>query len=229
MRVPFGDGERSLYNVAWSGMSAGTATVSIRASRGPLGIDAWTARAEAAPSAMISSLYALQYAAESTIDASTLLPRRSVIDSTEGNKRRVRTTVFDQIGHKAEYSVTIGDTVSRTIDIAPESQDILSILYLVRTLPLAPGFRKSVKVFDNGKRSNFDITVGERIVLKTAIGDLPAWTIAPRVTGEDGVAEPGQNVLWISADDRRLLLRADFVLTVGKVTLDLASFAPGTP
>jgi len=210
-------------------MTAGTATLSVKASRGANGIDSWSARAETLPSSMLSSLYTLRYLAESTFDARNLLPRRSLVDSTEGKRRRIRRTAFDHGAKKVQYSVTIGDTVTRSIDIAPESQDILSIVYKLRTLPLAVGYRKSIPVCDNGRRYTFDITVGERTTIKTPLGELAAWKIAPRLVGENGAVEPGQKTLWLSADDRRLLLRAESVLTVGKVVLDLTSFTPGRP
>ncbi len=225
--VPFADGETSTYAVSWSGMTAGTATLSVKANRGANGIDTWSARAETVPSSMLSSLYTLRYLAESTFGARDLLPRRSLVDSTEGKRRRIRRTTFDHATKKVQYSVTIGDTVTRSIDIASESQDILSIIYKVRTLPLAVGFRKSIPVSDNGRRYTFEISVAEKTTLKTPLGDLPAWKIAPRVVGEKGAVEPGQKILWLSADDRHLLLRAESVLTVGKVILELSSFTPG--
>lgn len=225
--VPFADGETSSYDVSWSAMTAGQATLSIRASRGASGIDAWNARADATPSSMLSALYTLRYHAESTFDARTLLPRVGVVDGTEGQRRRIRRTVFNRAAKKARYSVTIGDTVTRSLDIEAESQDILSVLYKMRSLPLARGFRARIPVCDNGHRYAFEISVDEKAMLKTPMGDLPAWKITPRVTDEDGKQEPGQKTLWLSADPRRLLLRVESTLAVGKVTLALAAYTPG--
>lgn len=225
--VPFADGEKTTYDVSWSAMSAGQATLSVRASRGASGIEAWSARADATPSSMLSTLYTLRYHAESTFDARTLLPRQGLVDGTEGRRRRIRRTTFDRAARKAKYSVTIGDTVSRTVDIDPQSHDVLSVLYRIRALPLAPGYRTRIPVCDNGHRYTFEIAVSERTTLKTPLGDLPAWKITPVVTGEDGKAEPGQKTLWLSADARRLLLRVESTLAVGKVTLTLASYVPG--
>ena len=208
-------------------MNAGTALLSIKAVRGATGIESWTARAVAVPSSMLLTLYTLNYSAESTFDARTLLPRRSVVDGTEGKRRRIRKTTFDHARKKAEYSVTIGDTVSRTIDIAPDSQDILSIVYKVRTLPLAGGFQRTIPVADNGHRYSFSISVGEKATISTSLGPLPAFKVTSRVVGADGKVEPGEKTMWLSADDRRLLLRAETTLAVGKVTLELASFTAG--
>lgn len=225
--VPFSDGETAAYDVSWSSMTAGRATIAVRAVRGKDGIEAWSAQADALPSSMLSALYTLKYRAESTFDARTLLPRRSVVDGTEGRRRRIRRTTFDRGSKKAVYSVTIGDTVSRSIDIDAESHDILSVVYKIRTLPLAAGFRRRIPVCDNGHRYSFEIVVGEKATLKTPLGEIPAWRVTPRVTGEDGKPEPSQKTLWMSADSRRLLLRMESTLSVGKVTLDLASYTPG--
>lgn len=225
--VPFWDGETSRYDVSWSAMTAGQATLSVRATRGPSGIETWNARADAMPSSMLSALYTLRYHAESTFDARTLLPRQSLIDGTEGQRRRIRRTTFDRSARTARYSVTIGDTVSRTIDIDAQSHDVLSVVYKIRALPLASGFRARIPVCDNGHRYVFEIAVGEKTILKTPLGDLPAWKITPRVTGEDGKTEPSQKTLWLSADARRLLLRVESTLAVGKVTLALAAYTPG--
>jgi hypothetical protein len=228
--VPFGDGERTTYNVAWSSMTAGTASLAVRAGRTTGGVvDSWHAAAEVTPSTMLSGLYTLAYKAETTFDASTLLPRSSLVDSLEGSRRRIRRTVFDHARKKAQYSVTIGDTVTRPVDIAAESQDILSIVYKIRTLPLASGLRQTIAVCDNGRRYTFDFTVGPKETLTTPMGQIAAFKIAPRVVGDDGKVEPSQKTLWFSADDRRLLLRAESTLTVGRVILDLASFTPGRP
>jgi hypothetical protein len=228
--VPFADGERMTYNVAWSAMTAGTASLTVRAGRTSNGVvDTWNAVAEVTPSTMLSGLYTLAYKAETTFDARTLLPRSGLVDSLEGKRRRIRRTVFDHARKKAQYSVTIGDTVTRSVDIGAESQDILSIVYKMRTLPLASGFRQSISVCDNGRRYTFDFSVGPKETLTTPLGALAAFKIAPRVVGEDGKVEPSQKTLWFSADDRRLLLRAESTLTVGRVILDLAAYTPGRP
>ena len=222
--VPFGSGERATYNIAWSSMTAGTATLSIGAVRNARGLEAWIARADATPSAALSALYTLKYSAESTFDARSLLPRLGLVDSLEGKRRRVRKMVFNHAGRKAQYSVTIGDTVSRSIDIASDSQDILSVLYKIRTLPLAGGFRTTIPVCDNGRCYGLNIAVGEKSALTTALGSIEAFKVVPSVAGETG----GPQALWLSADDRRLLLRAESTLPVGRITIELATYAAGS-
>ncbi len=225
--VPFGDGETATYNVSWSAMSAGTATLSVKAGRNAFGIESWMARAEANPSAMLSNLYTLKYAAESTFDARTLLPRRGLVDSLEGKRRRIRRTAFDHERRKAQYSVTIGDTVSKTLDITSDAQDVLSVVYKIRTLPLASGFRQTIPVCDNGRCYALEISVVEKASIKTALGAMPAFKVAPRVIGGSAGSDPDQQTLWLSADDRRILLRAESALAVGKVTLEITTLTPG--
>jgi hypothetical protein len=220
--VPFKPGETLGFDVSWSNfVTAGTATVTVKEKRPSFGSVAYYIVAEGRPTPLLSKIYTLYYKVDTLLDAYTLLPQRGSVYSEEGRRRRLKVTSFDHRARKAQYEVQTATTVKEELKLPPYVQDALSAIYVIRSLPLSAGGKMTMPVSDSGKNYRVQLTVGASETVRTPLGALRAWRITPVILGEDGKPEGRGMALWLSDDARRLPLKIEGQLTVGKFVITL--------
>jgi Protein of unknown function (DUF3108) len=221
MAVPFRTGETLEYDIGWSSfVTAGTATVSVKEKKPSFGSTAYYIVAEGRPTSIVSKLYTLYYKADTLLDSYTLLPQRGSLYSEEGKRHRMKTTVFNQAAKKATYEVETRTLVKKELAIPGFTQDALSAIYVLRSIPFKAGEKFNMPVSDNGNVYKVQMQVGTLEPVKTGVGTINGLKITPVITGPDKDAPRGL-ALWISDDARRLPLKMEAQLLVGKVTVTL--------
>jgi hypothetical protein len=225
--VPFAIGETLTYDVSMTRfVTAGTATLTVRERRATGGgRAAYYIVAEARPSRLVESLYRVYYKAESFVDTETLRPTVATIFSDERGRTRRRLMRF-RPGNVADYEVQLrSNPVNKTeFKTQPSSLDPLSVLYVLRTMPLKPGESATVPIANNGKNYRMRVSVGSREQVRTGLGSLPALKLTPVIQDEAGKPATTRNLtLWLSDDARRLPLKMEVDLPVGSFALSLAS------
>src|SRR5262245_35950569 len=151
MPVPFKPGETLEYDIGWSSfVTAGTATVSVKEKKPSYGSTAYYIVAEGRPTAVVSKLYTLYYKADTLLDAYSLLPQRGSLYSEEGKRHRMKTTRFDQAAKKASYEIETRTVVKKDLAIPGFTQDALSAIYVLRSIPFKPGEKFNMPISDNG-------------------------------------------------------------------------------
>lgn len=221
MAVPFRPGETLEYDIGWSGLlTAGTATVSVKEKKPSYGSTAYYIVAEGRPTPALSKLYTLYYKADTLLDSYSLLPQRGSLYSEEGARRRTKTTVFDQAKKKASYHVETRTVVTKDLAIPGFTQDALSAVYVLRSIPFKAGERFNMPVSDNGHVYKVQMQVGASEPVPTGLGTINGLKVTPVISGPDKEAPRGL-ALWISDDARRLPLRMQAQLLVGTFTVTL--------
>lgn len=222
--VPFKVGETLTFDVSWTSfVTAGTATLAVKERRamGP-GRNAYYLVAEGMPSSMLSKLYQVYYKAESFIDTRTLLPAMATVYSDEGGRKRHKTTTFKGNG-TVQYQIKTASTATSTVKVPATVQDPLGAIYILRALPLKAGLALPIPLTDSGKAYTMRVRVDGRENVKSALGTLPAWKVALRITDAAGKAtDEGNLTVWISDDARKLPLKFTAGLAVGSFQLTLA-------
>src|SRR5262249_13401068 len=95
-----------------------------------------------------------------------------------------------------------------------------SALYVLRSIPMKPGDKFNMPVTDAGDVYKVQMQVGALESLKTPLGTMNALRIVPVITASKG--EPPRGIaLWTSDDPRRLPLKIEAQLTVGKFVVSL--------
>ena len=220
--VPFKAGETLTYDVSWSNfLTAGTATVSVKEKKPSFGSVAYYVVAEGRPTPMLSKLYTLYYKVDSLLDAYSLLPQRASIYSEEGRRHRMKITTFNHATRKAQYEVQTATNVKQELTLAAYSQDALSAIYVLRSVPLSAGGKMTMPVSDSGKTYRVQITVGASEAVQTPMGSIRATRIIPVIVDEAGKPEGRGMSLWLSDDTRRLPVKMEGQLTVGKFVITL--------
>lgn len=222
--VPFAVGERLTYDVSWSTYAtAGTLTLDVKGRTGTGAQQAYAVVAEAQPTPLLSRLYTLYYKAETFIDPGTMLPHRNSIFSREGHRQRTRNTRFDRPTRTAHFEQVGG--IKKQFAVPASVQDALSVIYLVRTAALRPGAVFKTPVVDGWHVYTALLSVSAPEPVETGIGTIRAYRITPKVTDEEGNVEERRMTLWVSEDARRLPVRMEAELMVGKFAVTLRDVA----
>jgi hypothetical protein len=220
--VPFTVGETLLYDVSWSNtVSAGTATLRVMEKRPSFNSVAYYIVAEAQPGSMLSRVYTLYYKADTLLDAYTLLPQRGSLFSREGKRQRMKITEFNQGTRKARFQMQTASLMVKDLTVPADVQDALSAVYALRASPATTGDRLSLAVADNGRLYNVEFAIGARETVKAGSRSFPALRVTPTITDDKGQRVGRGTALWLSDDDRRVPVRLEMELAVGRFVLSL--------
>jgi hypothetical protein len=212
-----------MYDVGWSSLlTAGTATITVVEKKPSYGSTAYYIVAEGRPAPLLSKLYKLFYKVDTLLDASSQLPQRASIYSEEGTRHRTRTTIFDHPAKKAHYEVQTATLLKKDVPLLPYTRDALSALYVLRSMPLKTGDRFDMPVCVDGTVYKVQMTVGNVEPIQTPMGIIQSIKVTPLILDGAGTA-PGRGLgVWVSNDERRLPVRLEAQLLVGKFTLVLS-------
>jgi len=220
--VPFKVGEVLSYDVGWSSyLTAGTATVEVRSKDPSFDSVAYHVVAEGRPTSFVAALYTLYYKVDTLLDAYTLLPQRASTYSEEGKRRRTASTRFDQAAHTARYEVRTRTVLTKDVAVPPNTQDALSAIFLIRTLPLRDKFSLTVPVVNGDDVYRVQVVVAGRENVTTPLGQFAAWKVTPVVTNAQGAPDARTFALWIADDAKRLPLKLEAEMPVGRFVLSL--------
>ena len=107
-------------------------------------------------------------------------------------------------------------------NIPPETYDIVSAIYRLRTLPLSVGASFTLTVSDSGLVYKIPVKVTAREVQKTVLGKVTCFRIEPNVFGPGRFIESkGSMIIWITDDSRRIPVRSRVKASFGKLEIKL--------
>ena len=149
----------------------------------------------------------------SYVDPATLLPFRTELNLVEGKRRLNRIWSIDQDRGRA-----IDDNGERT-EVPVGTYDLVSVLYALRSLDLAPPKRNAVSVLINNRPKTLFITSLGRETIDIGGQKVPAVQIS--LTTDDPQSDKFQLRGWVSTDQRRLPLRLTATTELGALRADL--------
>jgi hypothetical protein len=218
-RPPFSAGETLTFDVYWEGgpvdVPAGTATLTVLEGRDGAGRWVFETRAETAD--WVSRFFQARDRFVTEADG-MLLPIEHRREIREGRREVDRRYVYDRdrrVVQTDQMAVPLGDLFSR---------DALTALYYVRTLPLRSGAIVAVPMNEAGTRLMLQVQVGEVETIEHGGRAVPALRLEPRAMRRIERRRPIAMTLWVSADRRRIPIRALVDAGFGRVRLELRSF-----
>lgn len=161
---------------------------------------------------------------ESWIDTKTISTLRYHEDVSEANyKRRRKYEFYPDQKIYIEGPDTVA-TVERPVDQT-------SIFYLIRTLDLRPGLDTSFSNYFMADRNPIRLIVLGREKVKVPAGEFDAIVVRPIIKAKGMFSEGGEARVWISDDDRRIVLQVKAKvpgLPLGAMNMYLKSYRPPT-
>ena len=109
--------------------------------------------------------------------------------------------------------------MAKDLSMPPDTQDMLSAIYALRASPATTGDRLSVAVADTGRLYNVEFAVGPREMVKRGNSNVPALRVTPTIMDDQGQPVGRDAQLWISDDARRVPVRLEAQLAVGRFVL----------
>lgn len=216
-------GERYLFDVTYFGATAGSLELTIEPPKNVAGRQSYHFRGQARSASVFSLFYRLNDVAESFMDTEGLFSHKFSLKLDESKQQRELLELYDQRARKVHYwskldHVTKGKRLDQfEIPVDAYAQDGLSAFFYVRTLPLVIGESYEFPLVTNGKQRNVRVTALRKEKIATKIGELDAIVVKPEVVLDGVLTSHGDSFLWISDDERRILLKIDAKIKVGKI------------
>jgi hypothetical protein len=162
---------------------------------------------------------------ESTVDPEPFTVLRTSKLEEQGKRVRSSEAVFDHETHKVTWTFRDPNQSQppriNAVDFSEPIQDILTVIYFLRTQKLQVGKSFDVPLSDSGRVFRFAVAVVERKQLKTVLGRVSAVRIEPALFGETGFARRGSLSIWITDDNRRLPVKAQLKVDLGTFDINL--------
>jgi hypothetical protein len=221
------------YRIAWNGLPAAGATVSITPSQ-VAGVSGYVVEATARTNAVVDLFWTFRGQARSTFvaapDGDGLTPLHFVYDRTMAGRPYVTWIDFDADGRGAR-SVYIKGTRRREMAVeGDELLDPITAVFRARLSGAKPGDRMRYDVWTGESRYRVDLAVEGLERIEVPAGHYEALRVVPSVWKVTGAAKLDPRLrgatIWVANDPGRTLLRLRGEVFVGAITLDLITLEP---
>lgn len=217
---PFGVGERLEYDVRFGSIRAGRGSMEVRGLETVRGRTAYHAVFQVSGGI---PLFRVHDVFESWMDTTSLSSLRFVQDQDEGPKERQRR--YEIYPDRQVYRELVVGGGEEQQSVANPVDDA-SFLYFIRTVPLEVGRTYSFENYFRPDRNPVVIRVLRRERVRVPAGTFDAIVIQPSIKTSGIFAEKGEAEVWLSDDDRRIMLQMKSKLAFGSLNLHLTSYRP---
>ena len=218
MAVPFSVGEKLVYDVKFGPMKVGTGSMEVQDLTEVRGVITWHTVFRISGGL---PLYRVNDKYESWFDVTTLTSRRYHQDIDEGNYEPKRFyEFFNERGMYQEGDKPEQPTVAQPLDDG-------SFLYYVRTIPLNVGDTYTFSRYFKPEANPVVIKVLRRETINVPAGRFTTVVLQPTFKSRGLFSEGGKAEVWITDDDRRMMVQMKSKLSVGSINLFLRSHNTG--
>jgi hypothetical protein len=217
--VPFQAGERLTYDVRFGAIKVGTGRMRV------MGIESIRDRPAWHVIFTISGgtfFYQVDDVYESWMDVLTLNSLRYVQDLDQGQRERKRT--FEIFPERAVYQEVFKK--NREMPSVSDPLDDGSFLFYIRTVPLEVGKTYEFNRYFKPDRNPVIIRVLRRERVRVPAGTFNAIVLQPIIKTSGIFSEGGQAEIWLTDDDRRMMVQMRSRLSFGSLNLYLRSYRP---
>ncbi len=215
--VCFGVGEKLVFSVQYGIVKAGEAILEIRNIAMMEGGPAYFIVSDARTNDVFSMFYRVRDRFVSLMDTTDLVSLRYEKHLREGKFKNDRFVVFDQQQHMAHYA-------DKDVAIAPRTQDVLSALYYVRSLPLKVG--QSIALANHTDGKNYPLVVKvmaeERITVDA--GTFDCLVVEPFLRYPGIFTQKGRVRVWVTNDKYKIPVLVRSKVIIGEVSAVLKEY-----
>jgi hypothetical protein len=216
--VPFDVGEHLVYDAKFGAIKVGTARMVVSEITTLRGREAWHTTFRVSGGTFF---YKLDDRYESWFDTRTFASLRHVQDVDQGSYERTRT--FEIFPDRRMYT----ENESEERESVAEPLDDGSFLYFIRTIPFSVGQTYNFNRYFRPDRNPVTIRVLRKERVKVPAGTFDCVVIQPIIKSRGIFSEGGEAELWITDDDKRIMVQMKSKLKIGSLNLYLRSYTPG--
>ena len=224
--APWMKGERLEYELSWGFITAGYATIEVKA-RNDGKSEIYT---YATANKTVNKFYPVHDTVFTLVRNKGLMTdvfRKSLHEGTFHNKSLIR---FDRNAKRALLSDTVfkdpvKHVVKRSADtsvtIEGLEHSIMSAFYLVRTLPLKEGATSRFSAVSGKKRYELKVIVHKRETIKTDMGSFKTVKVEPVLDGDGIFNSSGRIFIWFTDDEKRIPVLMQCEIALGSIKAEL--------
>jgi len=163
---------------------------------------------------------------ESMVDPKPFVALRTSKLYEQGKRARLSEAVFDHQARKVTWSERdpneSGTPAITTLDFSEPIQDVLTVIYFLRTQHLEVGKSFDIPLTDSGRVFRMSVAVVERKGIDTVLGRVNAFRVEPAMFGANNLSRSrGQLSIWITDDSRHLPVKAQLKVDIGTFDIKL--------
>ncbi len=164
---------------------------------------------------------------ESTVDGRNFAVKSTVKRDEQGSRVRESEALFDYAEKKVIYIETDPNDTARAprqiaSPIKADTQDLVTAIYTLRRLPLVVGKTFELTVSDSGLVYKIPVRVVAREQQKSVLGRVWCFRVVPEIFGANRlIDQSGDMTIWITDDARRLPVRSQINLDIGRFEVKL--------
>ena len=216
-RVPFETGEALTYDVRFGAVKVGTGRMRVLGQEDVRGRSAWRVRFSVNGGTFF---YKVDDVNESWMDVQTLNSLRFVQDLNQGSRDRERR--YEIFPDRAVYRELVRNT--EELPSVSDPLDDGSFLYFIRTVPLVVGQTYTFNRYFRPDRNPVIIRVLRRERVRVPAGEFNAIVVQPIIKTTGIFSEGGQAEIWLSDDDKRMMVQMRSRLSFGSLNLYLRNY-----
>lgn len=219
-QLPFGVGENLSFAIKYGFITAGTATLSIPSYYYLNGNETFQTLFTVRSNATFDLFYKVRDSYQTFIDSKGIFSRKFDQNISEGKyKRAYSADLFPEENYAR--------SINGIFPIEPNTQDILSAFYFVRTIDFSNmkvGSRIKLKNFYKDKMHLLDVEyIGNQIV-EVGAGTFECVVLEPKIMAGGLFRSDGKVLLYLTNDEVRLPIRVQTKIIVGSIVADLVSY-----
>jgi hypothetical protein len=219
--VPWAAGERLEYGVKLAGLNSGTGVMEVLGIDSMRGRKSWRLHFNIKGSTPLGT-YHVDDSYDSWMDIESLNSLRFEQNLYEGGKRKTRNYdifplqgMFHQEGKEERPSVA-------------DPLDDASFFFFVRTLPLVVGKEYVFQKYFDPNANPVVIKVVRKDTIDVPAGRFPSIVIQPTIKTNGLFSKDGHAEIWLSDDDRHILVQMKTRFSIISLGLQLRKVAYGT-
>ncbi len=216
--VPFGTGEKSLFEVRFGNIRVGSGSLEVVGMESVRGRETWHTSFNVQGGTFF---YRVNDSYESWIDTRTLNSLLFIRQIEEGARERAQR--FEIMPERGQYI-----EANKTARTVAEPLDEGAFLYFVRTVPLKVGETYDFNRYFIPDRNPVRVTVLRKERVTVPAGTFNAIVVKPVIKTNGIFSKKGQAEVWLSDDSTRMLLQVKSKLSFGSLNLFLKSYTPAT-
>ena len=225
----FPEGERVVLSITYFGVAAGIVHIGIKSNKLVDGKETLHFYALGRTSSLFSLVYNIKDSIESLWSPYLKRPLILAFDMDETKQKYKTRSYFDWSKKTADYfeegwHKKKGKYRNRkTWRLSKKAQDIVSIIFYLRILPLKVGETYIFNVMNNQKIIQAHFTVDRREIISTNIGKRQALVLKPRFKAKGKFKKVGDISVWVTDDEYKQILRLESEIRIGKVVAKVES------
>lgn len=235
LKDPFRVGEKIVHDVTYFGVSAGNLTMEVKPFAQVNGRKSYNFRFSIGTSSLFSSFYSVDDHVTILLDFEKLVPPVYKLHVKETGQLRETRMLIEQDGDKyfanfweKKFTEKNGEEQKRTRWEVPEySQNVFSAVVYMRFFRWKLGTEYAYSVADNEENNLFKAKVVRREKLNTPVGIFDTIVIRPEVELKGKLKPVGENLIWLSDDDRKFILRIESKIKIGTLVSEVIELDRG--